>query len=81
MIHELFTKTFYPTLLGWRPWEVHYWILKKEYTSQFCEKIDNCGSEIRQWPLKQVFGQSAPEPASETISKYLKKVYCGLIKV
>ena len=80
-MHALFTKTFYPTHIGWRSGEAQYWILKKEYIPQFCEKVDNCGREICELPLKQVFGQATPESASEPISKYLKKLYCSVLKV
>lgn len=79
-MHALFTKTFYPTDIGWRPGEVQYWILKRKCVPQFCEKVDNGGSKICELPLKQVFSQAAPESASEPISKYLKKLYRSLLK-
>lgn len=73
MTYALFIKTFYPTHIEWRPGEAQYWILKKDYASQFCEKVDNCESEPCELPLKQVSGQAAPEFGSELTSKYLKK--------
>lgn len=71
MMHALFTKTFYPTHRGWRSGEPQQWILKKEYTPQFCEKLDNSGSKICELPLKQVFHQATPESAGKPNSKYL----------
>lgn len=74
MMHALFTKVFYPTHTEWRPGEGQYWIFNKKYAPQFCEKVDNCGSKVCELPLKQVFGQAAPESDSEPISKFLKKL-------
>lgn len=73
-MHALFTKTFCPAHIGWRPGEAQYRILKKEYVPQSCEKVDNCGSKIHELPLKQEFGQATPESASEPIFKYLNKL-------